>query len=174
MTPLNLRWSFSVFPNDEALWSLSVLSLFWLKRAQSGQLPSIIVTSWPHGGRLSRGFTTRPVEPIRSVGPYQPHDGRGRGLLINWPDGTETLQMGKNNDPSCEKADRVSQLWKFSRCTCIQTARLNQSGLRKHATTSMIHQSGRHSVWLHWFPVMGANVHWASPYLNTRLSDINV
>lgn len=98
----------------------------------------------------------------------------GRGLLINWPDGTETLRMGKNNDPSCEKADRVSQLWKFSRCTCIQTARLNQSGLHKHATASMIHQSGRRSVWLHWFPVMGANVHWAFPYLNTRLSDINV
>lgn len=102
-------------------------------------------------------FTTGLVEPIRSVGPYQTLDGRGsRGsLLINWPDGTETPQMGKNNDPWCEKADRVSQPWKFSQCNCIQTARLNQLGLHTYTTASMIYLSGCWSVWLHWFPGQG-------------------
>lgn len=157
LTPLNLQWSFSALHNDKVLWSLSVLSLFRLKRAWSGQLPSIILKSWPHGGCSSRRFTTGLVEPISSAGPYQPHDGRGRGksLLINWPDGTETPQMGKNNDSRCEKADPVSQLQKFSRCTCIQTARLNQSELRRLITTLMIHRSGRNLAWLHWLPLPG-------------------
>lgn len=127
LTPLNLQWSFSALHNDKT-WSLSVLGLFWQKRAWTGPCPSIILTSWPHRGHLSRWFTTGRLVPIRSVQPYQPHDGRG-GLLINQPDRTETPQMSKNNNAWCEKADRVSQPRKFSRYTWISTAHLNQSML---------------------------------------------
>lgn len=152
LTPLNLQWSFSTLHNDKTFWSLSVLGLFWQKRDWTGPLPSISPTSWPHGGHLSRWFTTgRLVEPIRSVQPYQPHDGRG-GLLINQPDGTETPQMSENNNPWCEKADWVSQSRKFSRYTRKSTAHLNQSVL--HTWTSMTHQSECNTFQLHWVPFM--------------------
>lgn len=132
LTSLNLQWSFSALPNDKALWSLSILSFFWLKRAWSeNSSPSLSHLNLAEAACVA--VLRQGLWSLSEVsGSYQLHDGSGTSLVINWPDGTETPQMGKNKDPWCEKADRVSQPWKFSQCTRIQTSCLNQSGLHTH------------------------------------------